>query len=196
MALTRWIVSRKDTATSLARDSIVNTLYFNVSQPTPVDEIDFDSLGNDLWTICVGRPWWQGCYLDLRGYNMEDAEPRPQKFHRTGTIAGTFYDSPRQVALCLSYYADRNLAGQRGRLYLGPWTTSGEYASTAQTDAVIALPPLLAGLGGVNVDWSLWSPTKNTHTRISDAWVDDSWDIIRKRKMPAKAARKTWSGNG
>lgn len=194
MPLTRWIISSQADASSPAEDAIVNTLYFNVSGS--VDEPDYTSLGNDLYTLWAAQPFAAGRFLDIRGYNMGDPEPRPQKYRKTGLVTGSEQGGARQVALCLSYYADRNLPRQRGRIYTGPWTNTDPYASSAQTDSVIALATSLAALGGLNVDWSLYSPTTGTNSRINHAWVDNSWDIIRSRKLAANAPRKVWSGNG
>lgn len=194
MPLTRWIIARTDSQSTPSKNAIVNTLYFNVSGS--VDDPDYNSLGNDLWTLWAAQVWAKGAFLDVRGYSMDDPEPRPQKFRKAAQNTGTPPSGPFQVALCLSYYADRNLPRKRGRLYLGPWTAQNQNATIAQVTSVMALPPLLANLGGVNVDWSLWSPTTQTHTRINHAWADDSWDIIRSRKIPSVAARQTWSGDG
>lgn len=196
MPLVRFIVASNETMSSPAKDAIVNTLYFNVSQFDPTVGPDYQALTDDLWEIMATPSWGRGRFLDVRAYNMEDADPRPQKARKTGQVTGTKPTGPHQIALCLSYYADRNLPRQRGRIYVGPWDTSTTNATNAQTDELIALAGSLAGLGGLNVDWSLWSPTTNTHTRINHAWVDDSWDVIRSRKVASVAARKTWDGNG
>lgn len=194
MPLTRWIIATTQNVAAPAKDAIVNTLYFNVSGS--VEAPDYDTLGNDLWTIWAARDWSLGRYLDIRGYNMDDPEPRPQKFIRRGQVAGSRVTGITQAALCLSYFADRNLPRQRGRIYIGPWTAPEEIASDTQVSKVMALPPLLAGLGGLNVDWSLWSPTTQTHTRINHAWCDNSWDIVRSRKIAATKPRVSWTGNG
>lgn len=196
MPLTRWLISTKRLVSDPATDAIVNTLYFNVSNLGPGDGPDFQELGDDLFTIWQGRTWASGLLLEIRGYNMDDPEPREPKYTKRAQVAGTFKNGPRQVALCLSYYADRNLPRHRGRIYLGPWDTTDLWATSAQVNAVMALPQLLADLGGVNVDWSLWSPTTQTHTRIDHAWCDNSWDIIRSRKLAASSPRVTWTGNG
>lgn len=194
MPLTRWIISANDFVSSPATDVIVNTLYFNVSGS--VDDPDYNSLGNDLWTIWAARPWVQGRFLDIRGYNMDDPEPRPQRYLKRQQVTGSSPEGPHQISLALSYYADRNLPRQRGRIYIGPWSSPGLNATVTQTTAVMALPPLLAGLGGLNVDWSLWSPTTQTHTRINHAWVDNSWDVVRSRKLKSTVPRVTWNGDG
>lgn len=196
MPFTRWQISSRYDVGTPARYAFLNTIYFNVSPVDPLDPIDWDSLGNDLWDVWRVKPWSLGRYLDIRGYDMGDAEPREHHYYKAGQNTGARVDGPGQIALCLSYFADRNLPRHRGRIYLGPWTTSGSQASDTQTTAAIGLAGDLAGLGGPNVDWSLWSPTTQEHTRITDAWVDDSWDVVRSRKDPQAAPRKTWSGNG
>lgn len=193
MTFARVIVSSNVAISSPARDAIVNTLYFNF---TEVGDPNYSGFLNDFAAAWEMGIWASGRYMDYRIYDMGDDEPRPPKARVTRQVAGGVQGGPRQVALCLSYYADRNLPRQRGRIYLGPWTTGSASASTTQTQAVIDLAGRLAGLGGLNVDWSLWSPRTQQHTRINHAWVDDSWDIIRSRKIPAVADRKTWTGNG
>ena len=195
MLLTRWIISTRQTEVDPVREADVNTLYFNVSGG--IENVDWTSLGNDLWTLWSARPWAVGRFVDVRGYDMSDPEPREQRYIKRLVAPGSAsVPGAPQVALALSYYADRNLPRQRGRIFLGPWQPTTRSATTTQTDQVIALAPLLAGLAGLNVDWSLWSPTTQQHTRINHAWVDDSWDIIRSRKYPAQAPRKLWNGNG
>lgn len=200
MPLTRWQVSTRDTIADPIENAIVNVLYFNV---TPVDigqDPNYQTLGDDLWTIMAARSWNAGRFMDIRAYNMDEPgtkqNPREQKYLRTGTVAGTGVTGAHQVSVALSYYADRNLASKRGRIYTGPWSATANQVSAFQQNAVLALAPALANLGGINVDWSLYSPKNNTHTRITNAWVDSSWDIIRKRKLKATNPRVTWEGDG
>lgn len=194
MPLVRMLISSLPTATSPAADAIDNTIYFNVSGS--VDDPDYDALVEAVRVIWIAKPWAVGRFIDIRAYDMRDATPRPVRARGFNQVTGTAPSGPRQVALALSYYADRNLPRMRGRIFLGPWSTNSPNATSAQTQDVIALAPQLAGVGGLNVDWSLWSPTNQTHTRINHAWVDDSWDIIRSRKLPAIATRLAWTGNG
>lgn len=188
------LITSLPNASAPATDAIDNTLYFNVSGS--VDEPDYAALANDLLQIWITKSWAAGRFIEIRAYNMDDAKPRPVKARTSATVSGTSPTGPRQVALALSYYADRNLPRMRGRIFLGPWTTNAPNAASPYTTAVMTLPPALASLGGLNVDWSLWSPTTQTHTRINHAWCDDSWDIIRSRKMAPTVPRLTWAGNG
>ena len=182
MPLVRMIVSVRDSIATPQKDAVVNTLYFNVSGS--VDPPNYQSLVDDLWSLWSSRGWGVGRYIDVRAYNMDDGEPRPVKAMKRDQAQGTAVVGVPQVALCLSYYADRNLPRQRGRIYLGPWSTGNPRPTTQQMNQALNLAPGLAGLGGLNVDWSLWSPTTQQHTRINHAWVDNAWDIIRSRRLP------------
>ena len=193
MPLVRMIVSVRDSVMTPSKESVVNTLYFNVSGS--VDPPDYQKLVDDLWFQWSIQTWVVGRYVDVRAYNMGDTEPRPVKARKAAQVSGSPTSGVPQVALCLSYYADRNLPRSRGRIYLGPWSTNSPRPSEPQMQQALGLVDSLAGLGGVNVDWSLWSPTTQTHTRISNAWVDNSWDIIRHRKLPS-TARITKTLNG
>lgn len=193
MPLVRIIASTNYSAATPAKEAFVNTFYFNVSGS--VDPPDYNQLLTDFVALQQTQSYNAGRFYDYRAYNMDEPTPREQKGRKTGTFTGTATEGVAQVALCLSYYADRNLPRQRGRVYLGPWTTSTLMPSSGQITTALNLAGKLAGLGGLNVDWSLWSPTTQTHTRINHAWVDNSWDIIRARKFPA-SSRQTWTGNG
>lgn len=166
------------------RDRFSNTLYFNVSGS--FDDPDYQNLADDLRDIYAQIPTWTtGCKIEVRAYNMADATPRPEKAYSTVQRGGTFVVGAAQVALCLSYYADRNLPRQRGRIYGGPYTPSTPQAVDELTNTLISLGQAFAGLGGLNVDWSIYSPTTGDAMRISNIWVDNSWDIIRSRKLPS-----------
>lgn len=182
------------TSTAPAKDVFTNTLYFNVTTG-PIDPVGYQALVDDLHAIYAARTFVKGRTLDVRAYDMSDAEPRPIKARKVAPVTGTAPNGPPQVALALSYYADRNLPRQRGRIFCGPWTADAQFPAASQTAELITLANALAGLGGLNVDWSLYSPTNGTNTRINHGWVDNSWDIIRSRKTLA-TIRTTYDING
>lgn len=130
-----------------------------------------------------------GRSAQARCYDMADAEPRPIKAQKTYTPGVPDQESemaPRQMALCLSYYADRNLPSQRGRIYVGPLKASAvsfQTPPTATQNAVLALGHALFDVGGENVAWVVRSQKHNTTHVITDCWVDNSWDVIRSRKL-------------
>lgn len=199
MPLVRMLVSWGPPSEKVA-ERFSNTLYFNVSNPPPLDPADYQDLADDLRDIYANQGWTQGAKIEVRAYDMADAKPREERAYSTVTMPNTFRACPRQIAVCLSFYADRNLPRRRGRIYTGPWVGSADKPTDLIMDGLISMAQALAGLGGVNVDWSVYSPTnaaagQDSHYRVSEAWVDDSWDVIRSRKLPS-TRRKTVSLNG
>lgn len=189
MADLRFLVSWGPTYNEIA-DWMSNTLYFAVDPVDPT--IDYQALADDLRDIYQARSWTAGCKIEVRAYNMGDDKPRPERAFSTVTKTGTQPDGPHQVALCLSYYAERNLPQQRGRIYCGPFAKPGIQPTTVWMQELIDFAGLLAGLGGLNVDWSVYSPTRanlgqDPTSSITNVWVDNSWDIQRRRKLPASS---------
>ena len=94
----------------------------------------------------------------------------------------------REVAVCLSYYAGFNRPRLRGRLYLCPsifptGTTSAARPPSATRIKVGELATILADLGGLDVDWSVFSRVDNVARPVSNWWVDDAWDVQRSRGL-------------
>lgn len=193
MALVRMLCSWGPPSAEV-RDRKSNTLYFNVSGS--VDDPDYQKLADDLRDIYAARGWTTGNKIEVRAYDMGDAKPRPERAYSTVTRTGSPTTGVQQCALCLSYYADRNLPRTRGRIYTGYGPNqSTDFASSVLMSDLISFGQALAGLGGLNVDWSVYSPTNNAHTRITNIWVDNSWDIVRSRKLRG-TARSTATVNG
>jgi hypothetical protein len=180
--------------TDPVKERFSNTLYFSADAIGP-DPTDYQTLANDLRDIYAGQVWTTGCKIEVRAYNMADPSPRPERAYSTVTRSGGTLDAPGQLALCLSYYSERNLPRQRGRIYIGPWLSPKKRPLATDRAALITFGQALAGLGGANVDWSIWSPTKEAAGQdpsmsISDIWVDDSWDVVRSRQL-ASSTRST-----
>lgn len=180
------------------RDRFSNTLFFAVDGAGAPP--DYEDLAQDLLVIYQNRSWCAGCKIEVRAYNMADAKPRPERAFKTSTMTGSYPNGPGQVALCLSYYSQRNLPRQRGRIYCGPFGQPSLRPSSPEIALLMTHAQDLAGLGGLNVDWSVYSPTKaalgeDPTMTISNYWVDNSWDIQRRRKLEA-TSRSAGSTSG
>lgn len=180
MAVVRMLVGW-NAPTAPPKYVFTNTLYFNVTGS--IDDPDYQNLADDLWAIYSARSFTNGRKVEVRAYDMDDPKPRPERAYATGAVVGSMAPAAPQIALCLSYYADRNLPRQRGRIYAGPYQQTTERPSSGQMAELITLGQALAGLGGLNVDWSVHSVMNNSYTRISNIWVDNSFDVIRSRKI-------------
>jgi len=173
------------------RDRIVHTFYLDTDR-VGVDPVDYDDLASDTNAIFQQR---FGALLPFTGwetsiYNMGDEEPRQPraKVFLAKPVAGSA-PGPREVALCLSFYAERNLPRQRGRIYCGPFLTSqlNERPPQTATEAVAGLAVDLGNLGGVNVDWCVYSPTDQLYRKVTHYWVDNEWDSVRSRGLKGDA---------
>jgi len=185
--LFRCLVMCRDTAAP--RDVTTNTFYLKNNSPT-ADEPD--GLADDIVALWVARSEFTcgSNEVECRIYDMEDEEPRPiLEQHKVAIPLAV--SGPREVALCLSYYADRNIPRRRGRLYLGPLHATTDRPSDAFMNAALGLGDALAALGGIDIDWVVFSPTdwaahpgddaEDFAHPVSDCWCDDEWDTVRSR---------------
>lgn len=179
------------------RDRFSNTLYFTSSDlPIP----DYQKLADDLRDLYDGQNFTNACDIQVRAYNMADAKPRPERAYSHLISTGTRNDSPHQVAVALSYYGDRNLPRQRGRIFSGPWNTNASLVPAGAITELHTLADGFSALGGVNIDWVVYSPTGSvggdmSYHKITNCWVDNSWDVIRSRKLAA-TTRTAWTTSG
>ncbi len=175
----------------LAVHHIVNTVFFDDFN-LPTNASNFQTIADAVRSAFNLRGETPGGYgVEVKAYDMADAKPRPVKAIAKWT-ANAFpvtTGAPREVALCLSYFGERNLPRERGRIYIGPWTN----ASAAERPPDIAIQKVrdlataLGNVGGADVDWHLYSPTRAAYTKIRNVWVDNEWDTIRSRGYKATA---------
>lgn len=137
--------------------------------------------------------------------------------HLDGSIAGSFqllhgwtlgaktagYTSyPDEVAVCMSFHSTyasdpefgpggtRPRARDRGRVYLGPWTSGGSVAdgttnrlsiSAGTRGMIAAAATRLIAAGATGPDWAVWSRKNATMDPVTGGWVDDAFDTQRRR---------------
>jgi hypothetical protein len=175
-------------------DYYTNTLYFDINAGVGGDT-DWAALAGDLATVWTTNATWQGGAnrIRVRAYDLADAEPRQPKADVLRTITLAAIGCPAEVALCLSFQGAEARARQRGRIYCGPFTFSvADRPSATLRGQLIALAQAFADLGGVNVDWVVFSPTATLAAggdvktySVQKAWVDDEWDTVRSRGRAA-----------
>lgn len=182
------IVTRKQA--DLAIDHIVNTVYFDDFNVPGGGGTNHQAVANDVRDQFKARGLMPNDYgVETRVYDMADAEPRPVKAYgqwSQGAITNLGV-GVREVALCLSYYSERNLKRFRGRIYIGPWPreSMGERPQADVIGSVRALATSLSAIGGAGMDWQLYSPTRLAYSKVTNGWVDNEWDTIRSRGMKA-----------
>jgi hypothetical protein len=165
---------------------------------------EYQGLVDDMVTAIKGwQSWGAGGQVQVKAYDLQGTPPNYPKAtaeNAPGTLNNC--NAPPQLACCLSFYGATNQPRKRGRLYIPGAAITGTASETGSgkpsvtvRNKVAALVPIFANLGGANVDWGVWSRVNNTFTRAENWWVDDSWDIIRTRKLKATTRDKgTTSG--
>lgn len=173
--------------TLLARDKMVNVLWFDHHQISVLAGTDWDALALDLANAYHDNRQ-ASTETTVKLYAADDPKPRPVKGQavvQPGAVVS--YGAPREVCLCLSFYADRNLPSRRGRIFLpvpaGPNGAPGIRPSTNARTQALALAGDLSALGGLNVDWVVHSQKLQQHYKVSNVWVDDEWDTMRSRGL-------------
>lgn len=174
----------------LPRDRCVNTLHFNLqSIPIVSPSPDIEQLCHDLADIYTST-WHSLGQHETRvtAYDQEQAKPSypvAQWINDPGMAPTSAV--PREVALCLSFYADRNIPRHRGRIYLPMCTTGHTNLGVRPTDGelnnALDMADAFKNLGGADVDWQVWSIADDTGRNVQQAWCDDEWDTMRSRGM-------------
>lgn len=180
--------------TALPRDRFVMTPHFDAGFGLEVGGTDVQALVDDL---AAGFDTWiqqngiQTREVLVKAYDAENpgtrSAPAPvlaeaivnPNVIRTSAV-------PREVAVCLSFFNERNLPRRRGRLYIPAPFLYGSGISetrpgTDKRQLVANLVPLFTGLGGTNVDWCIWSRADQTARPVTHWYVDDEFDAQRRR---------------
>ena len=182
-ALVSWAVN-----STLPRDAQMITPCFRAQSGFVSDSPDWDALAGDLATALDG---WQVApkrQLTVKLYEIGLPKPnRPKATVVKNVGVASAAGVPSELALCLSFNGGPNGPSNRGRLYLPVSvfypTPPGARPATELMTKVGDLAPIFSSLGGANVDWIVWSPTKKAATRVERWFVDDEWDTQRKRGL-------------
>lgn len=135
--------------------------------------------------------------LTIKVYDLSEPPPRPPD-ELTYTMAGLAAGEslPSEVAVCGSYYAERNVPRQRGRIYIGPLAINAMTSpTTAPSRPFLGLRNVLkdgmqalAGRDATYPSWCVLStvpapaqPGGPQARVITNGWVDDAFDTQRRR---------------
>jgi hypothetical protein len=118
-----------------------------------------------------------------------DAVKAPPSYPLAQAVSGTGFigtSGPREVCLCLSYYAQWNRPTFRGRLYVpyalfkGPL---GLRPTNTQMQAVVDFRSVFSTGMPTGTFWTVWSKKMHTAAQVTNVWCDDEWDIQRSRGL-------------
>jgi hypothetical protein len=185
------------------KDWTVNVVHHTVDTGVIWGDPDYQNHANEVRDAFVnghasdGLPQFDlytNRLVTVKCYDHGDAKPRPVKATSIHTPAGYFTGGwgPRSIALCLSYYGDRNLPSKRGRIFIGPWgkTALDEQPATNYMQQLVNLGHALFDVGGENVAHCVFSPTHGSVEVVQNYWCNDVWDVIHSR-LPKETKRQT-----
>jgi hypothetical protein len=178
---------------TLPRNRFVNHFHMEHSIGSLADT-NLESMCADIIGV------WQHHYRDnarelqCKAYDT-DAKPN---YPRANVIVNAgvpwVMSVPRELALVLSYAAhNRGNKRERGRMYLAPGIASvglmdaNLRPTQAQLDWALAFygesNNSLPDLGGIDWKFGVWSKVAQKFTQTQQAWVNDDWDIQRRRGL-------------
>lgn len=110
---------------------------------------------------------------------------------------------PTEVAITCSFYGDRNLPRQRGRLFIGPVKSTAfevvagrvEVNDSTRTTLAHAMRRLAQDSITNGASWHVISPTAASSVEVTAGWVDNTADTQRRRGTEA-SFRHTWDSAG
>lgn len=126
----------------------------------------------------------------LKAYDAQKAPPNYPLAIAEQLGAAPASTSPREVALCLSYYSTHNRPSYRGRLYLPHMLFGGAQGlrpTLAQRDTALSFAAVLDQNLPAQHNWVVYSQKLNQSNGVSNWWVDDEWDIVRSRGLRGTA---------
>lgn len=185
---------------------VTNSLCFGGSDPigdhtaiTAAIRTFYGALGASNLSNSIATTGHEVKYYDLPGVKpnypvIEDTFALP--------AAPSGSPLPSEVAICISFHGPRTpgfpQARRRGRIYIGPLgsgaNTSGRPSAgtiTAFTVAATAFKTAIAALPS-DTTWAVWSTVDQTAVDISAGWVDNAFDVQRRRGIE-ETSRTTWS---
>lgn len=173
----------------LPRDRMVNVLHFDNPIGMPDNP---EALCNDLAVVYDTKVLFSPGTneIDVRLYHESiKGPPLGKKVINTGKAPVS--PCPREVSLCLSFRGEKNTPSTRGRLFIpvslimSPTGGLSTRPPLAFRDRLLALADSISALGGIDIDWGVYSPRNDTFVKAVHAWVDDEWDTVRSRGLRA-----------
>jgi hypothetical protein len=174
----------------LARNRISNTVCFQ-HVTGGIDDAGLEDICSDLVAMYQTRYHNAVNEIMCKAYDT-DAKPNYPRAE-VSVNAGVAWTSslPREIALCLSFAGEhRGNKSERGRVYLSPdidptITTYSNRPSQAQLDWALDFYRVsnesFPDIGGIDWKFGIYSPTYQKFTQSQQSWVNDDWDVQRRR---------------
>ncbi len=189
---------------TLPRNRQSNTLHFQHTIGSVADT-NLQTMCADLIALYQTKYGPTNRELVCKAYDVDAVPNYPRAAVTVNPGVVWTQTSPTELALVLSYAANnRGNKSERGRMYLNPAMVTGATppllrpGSTVMTWALgwyTTANASLPDIGGVDWQFGVWSPTYQKFTQSQQAWVNDDWDVQRRRGL-RETTRQTATREG
>jgi hypothetical protein len=177
---------------TLPRNRVVNHFHMQHVIGSLADA-DLESMAEDVVALYQLKYGSNAKEVQCKVYDTDAVPNYPRAEVTTNVGVPWLTDTPREIALCLSYAAQhRGNKSERGRMYLMPQLVTGFGTPTLRPHQAMLDWALgwystsnesLPDLGGVDWQFGVWSQTYKRFTQTQQAWVNDDWDVQRRRGL-------------
>jgi hypothetical protein len=176
----------------LPRNRYVNAIHLehNIGGVVPTD---LEQMCSDIVELYQTHYGNAANEVTCKAYDVDAVPNYPRAAVTVNAGTPWTINFPREIALVLSYAGqNKGNRSERGRIYLAPHlvtaqSASGSRPSGAQLawalDWYQASNNSFPDLGGVDWKFGIWSPTYQKFTQSQQAWVNDDWDVQRRRGL-------------
>jgi hypothetical protein len=189
---------------ALPRDKFTNVVYHSDVEIPVVTSTDWTNHATEVLQAFTGGTddayftYYKDRIVEVRCYDMADSEPRAEKaFVSADLSSGAGPWAPPELAVVLSFFADRNIAGLRSHIFIGPLPVgaisaggSAERPPDALINNVLTLGAALWNVGGANISHVIRHPklTKSGHAAgstnaVTDYSVANAWGAVHSRNL-------------
>jgi hypothetical protein len=167
---------------ALPRDAVTVNPHYNGSDP--------DALAAALKANLIAYNPITTAPFTIKVYDALKAPPSYPLATASQTGTPPQAGTPRELALCLSYFSTYNRPRYRGRLYLPAWwftsVVNVRPSGAIMTGALNFATAVLTKSLPAQTNWVVFSPRDGkSQGGVSDIWVDDEWDTVRSRGLKA-----------
>lgn len=164
--------------TTLPRDVVTINPHYTFDNPQALADALKTSL-TSIGTVAAST------MFTIKVYDAKKAPPSYPLATATNGTTPSVISTPREVALCLSYYAGQNVPRKRGRVYIPynfitgslgarPTTTQMNFVLNNWGNALFKSRPA----GALPI---VYSRIDKVGWTMDHLWVDDEWDTVRSR---------------
>jgi len=189
---------------TLPRNRVVNSLHFQHTLGSLADT-DLLSFSQSIAALYQTRYGNTTSEVQVKAYDVDATPNYPRATVLVNSGVVWTCTSPREIALVLSYAAqNRGNRSERGRCYLMPQIRASAVSPALRPSAAQMTWALewysksnesFPDLGGVDWQFGVWSSKYKSFKTSEQAWVNDDWDIQRRRGL-RESTRQTVTRQG